>query len=136
MRAINFNLNAPGTARSGMISGIVAGLALLSMARPVPAHHSHAMFDHAKTITISGTVAEVSYRNPHVFIWVDVEDENGRVQTWSVEMSNIQNMIRRGIGGGTFEVGERVTVTMNPLINGNPGGNYISIIGSDGTEYD
>jgi len=45
-------------------------------------------------------------------------------------------MIRRGIGGGTFTVGEQVTVTMNPLLNGNLGGNYVSIIDSDGREYD
>jgi hypothetical protein len=58
------------------------------------------------------------------------------LQTWSVEMSNIQNMIRRGIGSGTFAVGEHVTVTMHPLVNGNLGGNYVSIVDSDGTEYD
>ena len=100
------------------------------------AHHSHAMFDHAKTVTITGTVSEVSYRNPHVFLWVEVDGEGGEVERWSVEMSNIQNMIRRGIGGSTFTVGEKVVVTMNPLINGNLGGNYVSIIDSDGTEYD
>jgi len=112
------------------------GFAAALSSAPTLGHHSHAMFDHAKTVTVSGTVREVSYRNPHVFLWVDVAGENGAVETWSVEMSNIQNMIRRGIGGGTFTVGERVTVTMNPLLNGNLGGNYVSIIDSDGTEYD
>ena len=66
----------------------------------------------------------------------DVEDEDGDLQRWSVEMSNIQNMIRRGIGGRTLQVGETVTVTLNPLNNGNLGGNYVSIIDSDGKEYD
>jgi len=107
-----------------------------SLASPARAHHSHAMFDHTKTVTISGTVSNVSYRNPHVFLWVDAEDEDGEVKTWSVEMSNIQNMIRRGIGGSTFKVGDRVSVTLNPLSNGNPGGNYVSIIAADGKTYD
>lgn len=111
-----------------------AGLALL--AAPALGHHSHAMFDHGRTVTVTGTIKEVSYRNPHVFLWVDVEGDDGAVETWSVEMSNIQNMIRRGIGGGTFTIGERVTVTVNPLLNGNLGGNYVSIIDSDGREYD
>ena len=111
-------------------------VALVTVAGPVLAHHSHAMFDHTKTVTVSGTISDVLYRNPHVFIWVDVEDEAGEVQTWSVEMSNIQNMIRRGVGAGTLQVGELVTVTMNPLTNGNLGGNYVSIIDSDGREYE
>lgn len=112
------------------------GLLLAAAASSALAHHSHAMFDHTKTVTVTGRVSEVSYRNPHVFLWIEVEADGGEIQTWSVEMSNIQNMIRRGIGGGTFTVGEQVTVTMHPLNNGNLGGNYVSVIDSDGTEYD
>ena len=119
-----------------MIGRGFVGVAFAMAVGPVLAHHSHAMFDHTTTVTISGVVGDVSFRNPHVFLWVDVEDDNGAIQTWAVEMSNIQIMMRRGVGGGTFTVGERVTVTMNPLTNGNLGGNYISIIDSDGTEYD
>jgi hypothetical protein len=118
------------------VNAIAAAMLAFASAQTVQAHHSHAMFDHATTVTVSGVVREVSYRNPHVFLWIDVEDDSGATETWSVEMSNIQNMIRRGIGGGTFTVGERVTVTMNPLNNGKPGGNYVSIVDSDGTEYD
>lgn len=111
------------------------GAGLVLLAAPALGHHSHAMFDHTTTVTVSGTIKDVSYRNPHVFLWVNVEGERG-IEIWSIEMSNIQNMIRRGIGGGTFTVGEQVTVTMNPLLNGNLGGNYVSIIDSDGREYD
>ena len=115
---------------------MTVGPALSITAGSVLAHHSHAMFDHTTTVTITGTIGDVLYRNPHMFIWVDVEDENGDLQRWSVEMSNIQNMIRRGIGGRTLQAGETVIVTMNPLNNGNLGGNYVSIIDSDGKEYD
>ena len=115
---------------------ITVGPALAITAGPVLAHHSHAMFDHTTTVTITGTIGDVLYRNPHVFIWVDAKDGNGALQRWSVEMSNVQNMIRRGIGGRTLQVGETVIVTMNPLNNGNLGGNYVSIIDSDGKEYD
>ena len=118
------------------VNAIAAAVLALASVQTVHAHHSHAMFDHATTVTVSGVVREISYRNPHVFLWIDVEDDNGATEIWSVEMSNIQNMIRRGIGGGTFTVGERVTVTMDPLNNGKPGGNYVSIVDSDGTEYD
>lgn len=121
---------------NAMASKKIFGLLLATVTSPVLAHHSHAMFDHTKTVTVTGKISEVSYRNPHVFLWIDVEADGGEIQTWSVEMSNIQIMIRRGIGGGTFTIGEQVVVTMNPLINGNLGGNYVSIIDSDGMEYD
>ena len=115
---------------------IFLGLALAPTMGDALAHHSHSMFDHTRTVTISGTVGNISYRNPHVYFWIDAVDENGQAQTWSVEMSNIQNMIRRGIGGGTFEIGDRVSVTLNPLLNGNPGGNYVTIIDADGRPYE
>ena len=55
------------------------------------------MFDHAKEVTVEGTVTEFSYRNPHVFLYVDVEEEGATLKYW-IEMSNIPIMIRRGIG--------------------------------------
>lgn len=120
----------PNRARTMVLSTVLA------LAGTAEGHHSHAMFDHSRTITVTGTVSDVSYRNPHVFIWIDAEDESGQVQNWSVEMSNIQNMIRRGIRASTFQVGDVVTVTMNPLQDGRLGGNYVTVIAADGTEYD
>ena len=102
---------------------------------PALAHHSHAMFDHTTTVTITGTVSNVAYRNPHAYLWVDVPGEDGQVDTWTVELSNIQNMIAVGVGGSTFKVGDLITVLMNPLDNGGLGGNYISITDADGRTY-
>jgi hypothetical protein len=51
-------------------------------------------------------------------------------------MSNIPNMIRRGIGHNTFQEGDEVTVNFWPLKDGRPGGNYSTIVAADGTEYD
>jgi hypothetical protein len=50
-------------------------------------------------------------------------------------MSNIQNTIRAGIKSSTFKVGDTVTVTMNPLRDGSPGGNFTSITAADGKVY-
>jgi len=100
------------------------------------AHHSHAMFDHDQIVTITGKVSNMAFTNPHVFLYVDVEDEPGKVVNYWIEMSNIPNMIRRGIGARTFEVGDVVTVNMYPLRDGRPGGNYITIVGPDGRTYD
>ncbi len=113
---------------------IAAGLALGSAA-PAAAHHSHAMFDMTKEVTITGTVTNYSYRNPHVFLHLDVKDQKGEVTSWAVEMSNISNMQSRGIYLSTFKPGDVVTVKINPLRDGRLGGNYTSVTAADGKVY-
>lgn len=99
------------------------------------AHHSHAMFDHAVEKSVTGTVTNFSYRNPHVFLYLDVKDDKGAVVKWAIEMSNVDNMRSRGIMQSTFRVGDVVTVKVNPLKDGRSGGNYTSIIAADGKTY-
>jgi hypothetical protein len=122
--------------RKLILTGLLAGAASFGIAGPAFSHHSHAMFDHTVEESITGTVSDFAYRNPHVFLYVDAEDENGEMQHYWIEMSNIPNMIRRGIGANTFKVGDQVTVNFWPLKDGRPGGNYAKIIGPDGTQYD
>ncbi|MBI4474790.1 MAG: hypothetical protein HY646_19115 [Acidobacteria bacterium] len=113
-----------------LIAAAIAGLSF-----PALAHHSHAMFDHTVEKTITGTVANFSFRNPHVFLYIDVKGENGQVVSWAVEMSNIQNTLRSGIRQSTFKTGDVVTVTLNPLRDGRPGGNFTVIAAADGKLY-
>jgi hypothetical protein len=94
------------------------------------------MFDHDQEVSLTGTVTKFTFRNPHVFLFLDVEDESGATVNYWVEMSNIPNMIRRGIGYSTFKTGDVVTVNIYPLRDGRPGGNYVTVIAADGTEYD
>jgi hypothetical protein len=113
-------------------------LAVLVLAggAPVLGHHSHAMFDTSREVTITGTVTSYSYRNPHVFLYVDVKGPDGQVVNWGVEMSNISNMESRGIYLSTFKPGDTVTVKLNPLKNGRAGGNYTSVTAADGKLFD
>jgi len=94
------------------------------------------MFDMSREVAVTGTVTNYSYRNPHVFLYLDVTGDNGDVVSWAVEMSNIGNTQRRGIYRSTFEIGDVVTVRLNPLINGRPGGNYTTVTAADGTTYE
>ena len=116
------------------IALLAAGLAFGSAAS-LAAHHSHAMFDTSREVTLTGTVTNVVYRNPHVFLYVDVKADSGEVVGWAVEMSNIANMESRGIYKSTLKPGDVVTVTVNPLKNGRPGGNYTSITAADGKTF-
>lgn len=114
---------------------LVAAMAL-GVVSPALSHHSHAMFDHAKEVTVTGTVTQFVFRNPHVFLYIDVKSENGEVVNYWVEMSNLTNMIRRGIGQATFKPGDKVTVNLHPLKDGRLGGSYVTIVAADGKTYD
>jgi hypothetical protein len=116
-------------------TGLAAGVLTFGVSAPALSHHSHAMFDHTQVASVTGTVSAYTFRNPHIFLYVDVEAEGEIVHYW-IEMSNIQIMTRRGVGPKTFQVGDEVTVSMWPLKDGRPGGNYSTIIAADGTIYE
>lgn len=98
------------------------------------AHHSHAMFDDSREVTVVGTVAGVSYANPHVYLSVETTGDNGQAERWSVEMSHIGNMMNRGVNADTINVGDAITISMNPLRSGQRGGNYTRIVSINGVE--
>src|SRR5678815_1926958 len=114
---------------------VIAAVVITSGAN-LRAHHSHAMFDMTREATITGTVTAYAYRNPHVFLYLDVKGADGEVKNWAVEMSNIANMESRGIYLSTFKPGDTITVMLNPLRDGRPGGNYTSVIAADGKKYE
>ncbi len=114
---------------------IIAALALSGSAT-LSAHHSHAMFDMSQELTLTGTISKVAFRNPHVMIFVDVKQPNGEVESWSVEMSTIDNEQRRGLYPNTLKPGDMVTVKLHPLRDGRKGGNYTSITTADGKTFD
>ena len=115
--------------------GLCGAAIALGIASPAYSHHSHAMFDHTKPQTVTGTVKEFLFRNPHVYLYVDVKNTRGEVVTYWIEMSNLQNMIKQGINQHTLKVGDVVTVTMHPLKDGRPGGNYETLKTGDGREF-
>jgi hypothetical protein len=94
------------------------------------------MFDHATRVTLTGTVTEFVYRNPHGFLYIDVKKDDGATVNYWVEMSNLTNMVLRGIGRTTFKAGDRVTVNLHPLKDGRPGGSYVTITAADGKVYE
>jgi hypothetical protein len=115
--------------------GLCAAAIARGIVSPANAHHSHAMFDHTKPQTVTGTVKEFLFRNPHVYLYVDVKTDRGEVVTYWIEMSNIQNMIKQGINQNTLKVGDAVTVMLWPLKDGCPGGNYETLKTGDGRSF-
>jgi len=104
-------------------------------ARPAFAHHSHAMFDLEKQVTLVGTVKEFDWNNPHCWIQVlvpDRKDPNAPPVEWGVEMGAPIQLIRHGWKSDSLKPGDKITVVINPLRDGRPGGQIVSAIGPDG----
>ena len=89
---------------------------------PLFAHHSFAMFDTAKRVTMAGTVTAFEWTNPHVYIEIDVPDEKGVVKHWSVELGSPSILMQAGWKFTDVKVGDKITVVLSPLRSGEPGG--------------
>ena len=100
-------------------------------APPVLAHHSFAMFDTREQVTLSGTVREFQWTNPHSWLQLEVAGEERAVE-YSIELGSPNTMSRRGWRRTTFKTGDRVSVTMNPMRDGSPGGALISAVDAAG----
>ncbi len=101
---------------------IVVTLALSLAPVPGLAHHSFAMFDSTKQTTVTGTVTDFQWTNPHSYIEIDVPNEAGAVKHWSVEMGSPSILQPGGWKHGTLKAGDKITVILSPLKNGDPGG--------------
>jgi hypothetical protein len=113
-----------------------AGIAAIStVAIPAAAHHSFAMFDQRKVLTLEGTVNQFQWTNPHAFIELDVTNR-GRSQRWAIELNSPNNLTRQGWRRSSLKAGERVTVRIAPLRSGHPGGLFLDLRKPDGTVLD
>jgi hypothetical protein len=112
--------------------GVVAlAGALLCGALPAFAHHSFAMFDFTKTLTITGTVKEFQWTNPHVVLWVNVEGKDPKTpDVWWLEMTSPGNLTRSGWNRKAVNPGDKVVVELNPLRDGKLGGALIKVTDS------
>lgn len=97
------------------------GMTLL-LAGPAWAHHSFAMFDRSKEITVVGVVREFQWTNPHSWIEVDVPNGSGGVDHWSLECNSPNNLARQGWRSTSLKPGDKITVTFYPLKSGEKGG--------------
>ena len=110
----------------------VAGTAAL--AAPAFAHHSFAMFDAEKTVTLNGTVKEFEWTNPHSWIRVNVADASGTDRQWAIEMNSPAQNAQRGWTSSTLKAGDKVSLTIHPLRDGSRGGQFMAIKLADGRE--
>jgi hypothetical protein len=97
------------------------------------AHHSFAMFDMTKTVSLSGTVTNFEWTNPHAWLWVQVPDDKGASQLWGLEGQAPGELTRHGWTRHSINVGDKVSVQIHPLKDGQPGGSFYQVTFADGS---
>ena len=123
------------TVRNAFVSVLVGG-AVIAAAVPSLAHHSAAMFEEKKTITVEGVVKEFQFTNPHSWLLVNVTDKSGKVTTWGFEAEGPSTLQRAGIRPSEFPVGTKLTITGRPMKDGRPAAIWESAVRADGKKYD
>ena len=99
----------------------------LMMAVSATAHHSFAMYDHSRTVTLKGAVTRFQWTNPHAYIELDVTDPKGTVTHYSVECTSINMMQRNGWRSNMIKAGDMVKAVIAPLNSGQPGGLLLEV---------
>jgi hypothetical protein len=96
---------------------LAAGLALWC-AVVAFAHHSGAMFDMQHLVTLKGVVTRVEWTNPHAFFYLEVKDENGVVEEWTIEINSPNFLKHNGWTSNTVNPGDTITCTGAPAKTG------------------
>ena len=113
--------------RPRIVPAAFAASMALAAAGAALAHHSFAMFDFSKTVTVKGVIKDFQWTNPHVIVWVLGEDQAGAGPTlWAAELTSPGNLTRMGWTKRSLNPGDRVSLELNPLRDGKKGGGFKS----------
>ncbi|MCP5144395.1 MAG: hypothetical protein H6978_06195 [Gammaproteobacteria bacterium] len=111
---------------------IVFGMSLV-FATSTSAHHSTAKFDKEHAIVLSGTVKEFQYTNPHSWLQIYVDGNNGEQVEWGIEGGSPNFLKRRGWTAKSLQPGDKVSTRIYPMRDGQPGGIMIEVTLPDGS---
>lgn len=108
--------------------GLVPLLAATLTIAPTSAHHSFAMFDNTRSITIHGTVTKFQWTNPHGYLEIDTDNGEGGTKHYTLEMTSPNMMHRGGWTSRTIKSGDMVTAILAPLRDGKSGGLLLEVV--------
>ena len=107
---------------------IATAAVLVGFSGSVTAHHSFAMFDQTQEKTLVGTIKEVQWTNPHIWVQVMVKNaSSGQLVEWSIEGASPNALSRQGWKRSSLKAGDAVEVVIHPLKNGDNGGSLIRV---------
>jgi len=106
------------------------------VSRPLFAHHSSAAYDMEHPVNLKGIVSNMEWTNPHVFIFLDVKDDNGGVEEWRVEGNSPNMLVRTGWKREMIKTGDHLLVNGAPAKNGAKVMRLITLTLANGQKYD
>jgi hypothetical protein len=113
----------------------LSAVAVAACTASAVAHHSFAMFDAQKTVTLQGTVKEFEWVNPHSWLRVMVNDEKtGKPLMWAIELSSPGRLVTMGMRADSVKAGDNVSVQIHPMRDGTRGGQFIQATLPDGKQ--
>src|SRR5262245_12990597 len=116
-------------------AALVLALGVLSVS-PVRAHHSFAAYEPSKQIKLTGVVTDFKWTNPHVYLQIDgQESAGGETKRWLIECASTSILNRAGWRFNLVKAGDKVTVIVAPLRNGEPAALLKQMTLADGTKY-
>ena len=107
---------------------LVAAAIFTAVSGPALSHHSGAMFEDQLTLELTGTVTHFDYVNPHSWLYVNVENDDGTMTEWGFELDAPPRLRRIGVSPNFWREGDRVTVRTRPLKDGRPAGFLVGAI--------
>jgi Family of unknown function (DUF6152) len=110
--------------------------ACLAASQPLAAHHSSASYDQEHPITLKGAVTSFEWTNPHVFIYLDVKNDDGSVEPWRIEGNSPNMLSRAGWKKEMLNVGDQITVSGSPAKNKTKVMRLVSITMANGQKFD
>lgn len=125
------NVDTKAVARTA--AAFAMAVAIAAACSPAAAHHSFAMFDAGRVVTLEGTVKEFQWTNPHSWILLTVDGADGRTEQWAIELGGPAALARQGWMPKTLRSGMKIKALIHPLQDGNNGGQFMAVTLPDGT---
>ena len=120
--------------RNRFLTAFILSLALLAVSAPLLAHHGSAAYDNTKMMTLTGTVTDFQFIQPHPLIFLDAKDASGNVEKWYVEMTAPNHLVHYGWNSHKIHAGDVIKVTGHASKNGRKVLNLSKIYDANGKE--
>ena len=117
-----------------LLTFLMVGFSLTIVSQPSLAHHSEtAEYDQSKPVKVTGTIRKVEWQNPHVWFYVDVKDESGKITTWGFSGAPPGSLMRRGVTKDALKIGAVVNVEGSRALDGSNNASGRRVTFADGT---
>ena len=122
--------------KNGLVIAFILAVSGFVISRPLFAHHSSAAYEMEHPVNMKGVVTNMEWTNPHVFIFLDVKDDNGSAEEWRVEGNSPNMLVRTGWKREMIKAGDQILVNGAPAKNGSKVMRLVTLTLENGQKYD